>query len=744
MSGAGWRRVPGGQTLAGFLTALVLLSVAWPIHRAEWVQKMPSLPMVVVVSVALAGVLIGRRWTWRRAHGLTALLGVLVTLVMALRMSPGIGIGERWTNLFDDLSFWLEGLFGGGVRGGAVEFAVLMVALFWVMGFAGGWQVLRHRRPWALLAPAGLVLLLTLVNLSEGFRSHLLYFLVAGLLLLVHTSVMNRQDAWARGRLQYDRLLGLAQSGFIVGFGVVAVSLVWVLPIARAAPLDVLTERSQGSMDYMEERFGRLFSALPARQGYSSLQWGADTAFTGTPDLTDKLLFTVQGEQAQGSYWRARIYDVYAGNGWSTSPVERERWQEPAGDGLSSRSEASHDFRLEVATNTLFSAGDPVSFSMAAQRVARPEEPSDTLQVRTDDAFFPTRLNIKYSGVSSSSHASIAQLRGAGTAYPGWVNDYYLQLYDGLPDRVSALAQDLTQGASSQYDKVIAVRNHLLTYPYNLNIHAPPEGADGVDFFLFDQQTGYCDYFASSMVVLLRAAGVPARYVVGYAPGQWNAAQERYEVLELNYHSWTEVYFPEYGWVEFEATPPEAIEFGGDLADFDEPLEPLDAPDNLDPFGDLAQEGDFEPLDDLAPPRSPWLVVTLVSVALGVFAVAAGIFAWYRSWGRLSRLGAPAASYAKMVRLASLCGLGPRPEQTPLEYAALLSSRMPDRAWAVIAIASAYVHSAYHRHRLLGLPELDASSEAWKALKWALVRRMLKGWFGRPRLGKTAGAEAGA
>ena len=77
MSGAGWRRVPGGQTLAGFLTALVLLSVAWPIHRAEWVQKMPSLPMVVVVSVALAGVLIGRRWTWRRAHGLTALLGVL-------------------------------------------------------------------------------------------------------------------------------------------------------------------------------------------------------------------------------------------------------------------------------------------------------------------------------------------------------------------------------------------------------------------------------------------------------------------------------------------------------------------------------------------------------------------------------------------------------------------------------------------------------------------------------------------
>ncbi len=743
MSAERWRRLVGGQGLAAFLVLLVLLTVAWPIQRAGWVVNMPPLSVVALLSVGLDAGLISRRWTGVRAHALAVLMGAAVLLIVALGMMPSDGLSARWSQLFNELSFWLEGLRSGEERGGAVEFAMLMIVLFWALGFAGGWQVLRHRRPWALVAPGGLVLLLALMNLSENFRLHLLLFVVASFLLLLHINVMSRQRSWAERRLEHDRLLGVAQSLFIVGFGIVAVSLVWVLPIAHAAPLGTLSQRSQGPLDYVEKRFGRLFLALPTRQGYTSLVWGEGTAFSGTPNLTEKLLFTVHGSQAQGRYWRARVYDVYTGRGWQTSPVQLTAWDERRDEELDRRSVESHDFRLEVATDTLFSAGKPLSFSVPARQAARPDDPGDVLQVHTEDAFFPTRLNLKYSSVSSISNASPVQLREAGIDYPLWVSQYYLQLYEDLPGRVSELAQEITEDVPTQYDKAIAVQEFLLRYPYNLNINAPPKGADGVDFFLFFQQTGYCDYYASSMVVLLRAAGVPARYVLGYAPGQWNAERQQYEVRELNYHSWAEVYFPGYGWVAFEATPPEAVEFGGDASIGGSP-DPLGVGEEFDPFAE--QEEDTGGLQDVPQPTSISLLPPVAAIAAALFVLAlAGLgFGWYRWWGRLSRLGSPIGLYAKMVRLASLAGLGPKRHQTPLEYAAVLSSRLPDHAPAVMAIAHAYVRSAYHYHRLLRLAELDAAAQAWRELRWALVRRLFrmglsKLWFRSP-----ARAEAGS
>ena len=74
------------------------------------------------------------------------------------------------------------------------------------------------------------------------------------------------------------------------------------------------------------------------------------------------------------------------------------------------------------------------------------------------------------------------------------------------------------------------------------------------DYFLFDLQRGYCDYYATTMVVLTRSVGIPARFVSGYSPGSYDAPNAKYIVRELNAHSWVEIYFPEIGWIEFEPT----------------------------------------------------------------------------------------------------------------------------------------------------------------------------------------------
>ena len=146
------------------------------------------------------------------------------------------------------------------------------------------------------------------------------------------------------------------------------------------------------------------------------------------------------------------------------------------------------------------------------------------------------------------------ELRSASSKYPEEISERYLALPRSVPERVHELAKEITDGRTNPYDKAKAIETHLRTYPYDLEIGAPPEGQDVTDYFLFDLKKGYCDYYATAMVVLARSSGLPARFVSGYAPGEYDAQNARYIVRELHAHSWAEVYFPEIGWVEFEPT----------------------------------------------------------------------------------------------------------------------------------------------------------------------------------------------
>lgn len=123
---------------------------------------------------------------------------------------------------------------------------------------------------------------------------------------------------------------------------------------------------------------------------------------------------------------------------------------------------------------------------------------------------------------------------------------------------------DLTEDQPTAYDQAIAIETHLRSFRYTLDIPLPPKGQDVTDYFLFDLQKGYCDYYATSMVVLARAAGLPSRLVVGYGSGLFDPEHNRYIVTEADAHSWAEIYFPEFGWIEFEPT--------GELLSFERPV----------------------------------------------------------------------------------------------------------------------------------------------------------------------------
>lgn len=137
----------------------------------------------------------------------------------------------------------------------------------------------------------------------------------------------------------------------------------------------------------------------------------------------------------------------------------------------------------------------------------------------------------------------------------------YTQLPDDLPERVIDLAFEITEDEDNRYDKAVAVEQYFGQNDFvyqTTDVPVPEEGQDYVDQFLFETQAGYCDNYSTSMVVLLRALDIPARWVKGFTSGEQtdvlDDGRSVYEVSNTNAHSWVEVYFPEVGWVPFEPT----------------------------------------------------------------------------------------------------------------------------------------------------------------------------------------------
>jgi transglutaminase-like putative cysteine protease len=276
------------------------------------------------------------------------------------------------------------------------------------------------------------------------------------------------------------------------------------------------------------------------------------------PELSHQSVMTVVVDgfpnifkSGQGSpfYWRGYTYDVYTGHGWRTSDTSSD--ERPANHVIQPEQGADHILLHQTIRSTvgevsiLHVAGEPVSVDRPSQAAWR--SPADLFGVQIGTA-------VSYQARSLFPLPSESTLKAAGQRYPTWVTKRYLSLPAELPGRVKELAIQLTASEPTPYDRARAIERYLRTFPYTLDLPHPPLDQDLVDYFLFDLRRGYCDYFASAMVVLARAAGVPARIATGYANGVYNLNSKRFMVSEADAHTWVEVYFPDIGWVHFEPT----------------------------------------------------------------------------------------------------------------------------------------------------------------------------------------------
>jgi transglutaminase-like putative cysteine protease len=303
------------------------------------------------------------------------------------------------------------------------------------------------------------------------------------------------------------------------------------------------------------------------------------------PDLAALPSDAARARAVEGLYWRGTVYDRYDSGHWTRSraPALRTMLGETHGlvvvdDGAAAPRHATHRAvtrqEIDLAGTTPFVAfalDRPVAFdvsprggaSSGLQLVARW---SDEVGLRAvpagssliADAGDEVRPEPR---AATGTHYVALSVRptareGRAPALPPEVLAASLDLPASLSPRVTALAQKLAAGAPPGSTVVKAVTTWLRdTHQYTLDLPRPAAGMDPVESFLFEKPAGHCEYFASAAALLLRAAGVPTRYVNGYVGGEWNALGGHVTVRDNRAHSWIEAYLPESGWTRVDATP---------------------------------------------------------------------------------------------------------------------------------------------------------------------------------------------
>lgn len=162
-----------------------------------------------------------------------------------------------------------------------------------------------------------------------------------------------------------------------------------------------------------------------------------------------------------------------------------------------------------------------------------------------------------YEADSDLAAPSAAELRAASGEVPPPLQEY-LQL-PALDPRIPALAQRIAGSATNSFDRASALERYLMTnFAYTLELpRVTPR--DPLADFLFARKRGHCEYFASSMAIMLRTLGIPSRVVNGFRTTEFNDLTGNYVIRASSAHSWVEAYFPSYGWISFDPTPGSAL-----------------------------------------------------------------------------------------------------------------------------------------------------------------------------------------
>jgi transglutaminase-like putative cysteine protease len=599
-----------------FPAAIFLLAAIWfagiRLDATEWIEHLELVEFLATTGCIL-GLIIGKS----RLNSLIAkLIGLGYSLViLPWSLSLAAPLNEKYA---DRLAEILGRLYTSIVQftnnqrlDDPIFFLASISLLYWSFSLISGYMLTRYGRPWFPLVAAGVVLVMIEFYHAQGslgWESGA--FAISLLLLTGRLHFVKLKKRWEEKNLAVD-----SETGTGLGKGVLVLSLVivltaWNLPIfSPVIWKQVLTSAPEQLTPLSwQERLTKIVAALDQPPNQEGDSFGGYMGLGRAASTGNNTIFTaaVIESNTPGArfYWRARSYDFYDNGSWVNSQdstidlaagEERFAFEERTG-----RQPVITQIVISAASvRNLLIAGEPLNLSLPVKVVGE-ITPAGIEDVNSVTAQENLLRGGSYRQTSLVSNPSQQLLRGTSQDYPAWVRARYLQLPAGLTQRTRDLAAQITAGLNTPYDKAEAITTWLRReITYENTIPNPPVDREVMDWFLFDHKAGYCNFYATAEVIMLRSVGIPARMAAGYAQGNQDPETGLYHVLRKDSHAWPEVYFPEVGWVEFEPTTsqPELNYREMDTLDTAPNQDPI-PDDEIDKINNLEEEKMDQPIPE--------------------------------------------------------------------------------------------------------------------------------------------------
>lgn len=558
-----WFDLPSLLMQLGLITTITIRLAA-----TNWTDYLDRLENLILYAFLL-GLWVG----YARFHrALFIPIGIIYGLiasfwVMGQVYTPDMVWPEKFPLLVNRLWISLSQLMQSQKVTDPILFYFPSCILIWLVMFLSAYSLVRDGSVWFSLASAGtLLLVVDRYDLNAEHRvMYYFIFMLLALLLLTRNNLVHQRRRW----LELDSLRGtgtledITRVAFLTIVGLLTV--VWVIP-ALAAPSGPLVRLWRDMTQPMEGMRSQASNAFAPLQGDSNGAQLFSSNYLALGDRVDQATTPVfqvspniSNPRDYHYYWRAHSYDTYLNGNWtnsgeSTLPFTGQVEESTRFDW---NKRTTVQFSLIVQSDslgTLYTEHAPGSISINTRvfGLSLPDGMFDINRLEPEELLLKGAI---YEFTSSMSDVTIQDLEQSGGEYPGWVRGAYLQIPQGYSQRVMDLAGQITATALSPYEKTVAITRYLRErILYKPKIQPTPANRDPIEYFLFSSREGFCTYYASAEVLLLRAAGIPARLVVGFAQGEYDEGSKSYLVRMKNMHAWPEVYFQEYGWVVFEPT----------------------------------------------------------------------------------------------------------------------------------------------------------------------------------------------
>ena len=745
----------------GWLTlALVLLmsvTLAWAVDDARVVLGRAEITDFLMWT-AVGGVLfgfIGPRAGWGRwtTFLIGAIFAALVTpLLVGGTLATDTGIVDPPFGLRMELTARAAvGAFADLVllsRQTTVQIGhhlLILGLIIWGSSMFASYAVFGHRRPLNAVILLGALLVGNAAFTSNDQLVYFVIFTLASLFLLIRMHTFEEQTEWLRRRIgDPSTIAGLYLRGGTIFIGVTVLSALLLTKVAASAPLAGAWRDVGGRFIDWSQAITRY---LPQSGTGVALgpQFQPNMTISGSWFTSDQIALTIEIPDASMGYepyWRNITYDLLTFDGFGTtsasiSTIDREAnavLLEDTGDAVEQEGRREVTFRITPAV------GDDIYAPQTPVAVDVPTE----VQLLGEGGFFATANrgggNGGYSVTSwvpvmgDDTEGALTQnrLRSAGTDYPDGILERYAVANppEIIGPNVLTIRDEILQERPGNAFDLAADTVRYLQDPdviqYDANVIDDWGDCPNSRIECFAEfRKGYCQHYAALMTAIMRDQGYPARVVQGFLPGDRSIATHREEVRNNRAHAWVEVYFPGYGWVDFDPTggslgrqisvdeiPQGAVQPSGSpgasssVAQLTRPPEP--SATRGEPPGSGGIVGGGSPVGPLI------AVAFLLAVIMGSLA----LMAWRR--GPRGPVSADSA-YGMLTTWASRFGFGPRPNQTVYEYAGSLAEILPNAKPELETVARAKVEVAYGGRRL-GLDRILSLREAQKRLRVALVR----------------------